>query len=575
MTHFESLANELFLDIFDYFSSIELLHLFFNVNTRLNELLYHYFQSNALDFRSSTKRDFDFICRTILSRLAPRITAIHLSNDDDTPDQVNRFVSYGFHFRQFSHLQSLSLYYIRSIDLTNRLLSQCPRLTSLRLSKCAIDDGCATADDTIEHIWSLSELQFCHLDLSLLNDARIPVPNRISSSLRHLSTSDAVFSPAEFVRLCQCTPRLEQVQVRIKDVSEGDRILQFPTLSLTKLRINFQGSASALRDLIIHLPNLKELLINVSDVYVDGHQWEEMLSQELRRFELFMDFKITLETNIEDELESILESFQTEFWLVQHRWFVQCETVTESRSTHLYTLPFPLKHFCIPVSSHSRLTRSTSRSSCVYQRVQTLSFPSSATPLVPPHPTRFPSVRHLQLSCPFDETLWTMLPRLDRLTSLEIFSGVYSDENDRSIAQLGRLLERAVRLDSLTIGCLVLSHLSSMSITNTSIRRLDLIADDGHFYGLECLASIRSIFDDRCEVLLINLEQRTTVPELLKNLPNLRALVFQCQDDRWGESLEASTGEDELLDWLRCHLPAEFSIVRDESEPSAIQLWIA
>ena len=572
--NFESLANELLLDVFDSFSGIELLRLFFGLNTRLNELLYHYFQTNALDFRSSKRRDFDFICRNILPTLAPRITAIHLSNDSDTPDQVHRFVSYGFQFRQFSQLRSLSLYYIRSFDSINEILRQCPLLTSLRLIKCTFDDGFTKADDTIDQIWSLSQLHSCHLDLLLLNNTSIPAPRRISSSIQCLSTDDDPYTLEEFVRLCHCTPRLRQVHLRLKDTSPNDRALHFPMLSLTKLHLNFQGSMSTLQELFINLPNLTELIVKVSDVYIDGYQWAEMLSNQLRQFELSMEFKAALNTHLEQELEAIVESFQTEFWLVSHQWFVQCDIDSESRSTHIYTLPFPLKKFCIPSCGRTRLIRSTSKNPCSYHRVKKLYLPSSSAPLVSPYPMRFPSVQHFQLSYPFDETVWTMLPRLDRLRSLEIFSGMYSDENDQSSALLRSLLERAIHLDSLTIGCLVLSQLSSMSIKNTSIRRLDLITDDGHFYGLECLALIHSIFAERCEVLLINLEHRTTVLELLKNLPHLRALIFQCQDDRWGESDEISTGEDETLDWFKCQLPAAFSIVRDESEPSAIQLWI-
>ncbi|CAF2099131.1 unnamed protein product [Rotaria magnacalcarata] len=95
---------------------------------------------------------------------------------------------------------------------------------------------------------------------------------------------------------------------------------------------------------------------------------------------------------------------------------------------------------------------------------------------------------------------------------------------------------------------LIISQLALVKFKNKSIRRLDLIANDGHFYGLEFV-------------------------DLIENMPNLRALTFQCQDDRWGDTNEALLIEDEFVQWLKNRLPSHCLVIRDENELSAIQLW--
>ncbi|CAF0716953.1 unnamed protein product [Adineta steineri] len=52
--NFESLANELLLDIFDYYSVIHLLRTLFGLNIRINNLVLEYFRSPVIDFRSLT-----------------------------------------------------------------------------------------------------------------------------------------------------------------------------------------------------------------------------------------------------------------------------------------------------------------------------------------------------------------------------------------------------------------------------------------------------------------------------------------------------------------------------------------
>ena len=79
----ESLANELLLDLFEYISSVDLLHAFYGLNNRFDKLLHDHLQTHSLDFRSTSKTNFRLICQQYLPTFANSIYSIYLSDDDN------------------------------------------------------------------------------------------------------------------------------------------------------------------------------------------------------------------------------------------------------------------------------------------------------------------------------------------------------------------------------------------------------------------------------------------------------------------------------------------------------------
>jgi len=73
----------------------------------------------------------------------------------------------------------------------------------------------------------------------------------------------------------------------------------------------------------------------------DG-KWEEFLQVNLPHLN---KFKFSLKCwklidHTREELQSILESFQTPFWIEHKKWFVACEFSPEYRHTfHIYSMP--------------------------------------------------------------------------------------------------------------------------------------------------------------------------------------------------------------------------------------------
>jgi hypothetical protein len=176
----EQLANELLLDMFEYLKNVHLLRAFSHLNSRFNNLLIIHFQTHGLDFQSTFKCDFDIICQQNLPLLAESITALRLSDDDDTPDQINLFLSDYFPRYQFIQLKSLSLYHLSSIEIIKKVALQfrhLPLLTHFSLIDCHLKFHKKTLRNILNRIWHLRKLAHCHLDLNLSRSSNFCTPS--------------------------------------------------------------------------------------------------------------------------------------------------------------------------------------------------------------------------------------------------------------------------------------------------------------------------------------------------------------------------------------------------------------
>ena len=186
----ERLANELFLELFKYLTSVHLLHAFSHLNYRFDTLLIIHFKSHSLDFRSVSKFDFDVTCRQHLPSMIDRIIALRLSDDHDTPDQIDLFFSHGFTLHRFVHLQSLTLYHLQSNETIRQIVVQCRRLSHLTrfcLIKCSSKDHEEIVPNIVDTIWRLSQLKSCQLDWTLVPMTYFPIPTIRSKSIEYLS----------------------------------------------------------------------------------------------------------------------------------------------------------------------------------------------------------------------------------------------------------------------------------------------------------------------------------------------------------------------------------------------------
>ncbi len=89
----ELLPDDILFEPFDYFNGIDLLRTFYGLNNYLNFLLYKQYRFYCFKFNSIPKSNFDMICQEHLPFITDRIISLSLSDDEDTPEQINLFFS--------------------------------------------------------------------------------------------------------------------------------------------------------------------------------------------------------------------------------------------------------------------------------------------------------------------------------------------------------------------------------------------------------------------------------------------------------------------------------------------------
>ncbi len=79
--------------------------------------------------------------------------------------------------------------------------------------------------------------------------------------------------------------------------------------------------------LLRKVPNLINLTVETKVINMDGQMWETVINKYLTKLKIFnlkMQFEIADSNDIEEEIDRLIDSYQTQFWIDQHKWFIQC-----------------------------------------------------------------------------------------------------------------------------------------------------------------------------------------------------------------------------------------------------------
>jgi hypothetical protein len=557
----ESLANELFIDLFEYFSSDHLLHAFHGLNSHFDALLLDYFRIHGLDLRSISKHAFNTICRH-LSLITNQITSLCLSENVDTPGQIDEFYAYGFTLRQFIHLQSLSLYHLHSI---NKILLDLPYL--FHISHLTFDECCYTSDKTnasnfVTIIWSLPKLTHCYIQIQFQPQIYFPIPTVVSSTIEYLSIRDIEPQFNQLTRLWENTPRLQYLSIDFH-FNFSDEFQSSTTTSIITLNVSFFSiDYDILVNLFQNMPNLNRLKIDLPDMYIDGKTWEQIIETYLPKLQSFQ-FRMNdeFDEDKEEQIDEILNLFRTQFWLNKHQWFIRCDWNPQNNNIFLYSLPYAFDNFYFqfPILSKSTCPDDQQWS---YNSVRRLTYKASLSEWSTRSHRQFTKIQELCVYLPINDYFWSIVPKFEQLKLLDILSNENYDE-----IQLQTLLDRTPHLSVLR-----LRNWSSMvpQIKNLSLSQIDLMWCNKWYNHQECIILSRLLLDIQCKVLLIDVKNRTCILELVHTMNNLRALNVRCQDDKWNNK----SIDDELLQWLRENLSTSWTITRDYYPVCSIRLWI-
>lgn len=106
----------------------------------------------------------------------------------------------------------------------------------------------------------------------------------------------------------------------------------------------------------------------------------------------------------------------------------------------------------------------------------------------------------------------------------------------------------------------------SSSIRYIDLRGIDQFGQSQYYNDQQCLSLIRSPLGSQCQHIVIEVEKRTNIIDLVTKMNNLRTLNVRCRDRK--------KNDDDLIKWLQARLPSTCSFAKDSKFSNDIRMWI-
>jgi hypothetical protein len=534
----EDLSNELFVKLFSYLNGADAAFAFSSLNKRFQDLINKY--CKIFDFKSKSKLQFDTIfdeCST------EKWKSLQLSNNDDTPGQIEYcFQRYPLHI-YFNQLESLSLLKINPID--ESILFQVSFLTKLISLK--IGFVCGTT--------------MCSFDFSGLKQLAV-------SSCTNTDWMKVRLKIKLFVILYHFKnfSRFKSLDYTINNCCLDRTILTWPS-QLTHLKIIFENldHSNLILQSLENLPKLISLKIYQKEkgyLPVNGQIWQELIRSSLPLLKIFkFYFQFEYWSFRSNHIKQIISSFSTPFYVNEKKWFVHCDIYPEYRRAVLYTIPFAFDRFTIFTNSFNEnlIRYSTDKNNHlnrnIYSNVKTL-----VGELCLKSEQHFDGINILDL---IRNNYFNSIERLHLLPKYFYRKTLF----DKKIVSknFGILLKNTPYLHSLNIQLNDLQVLTN-NWTNVSvckylsekIRFLKLYPDESRLQSLNgnTLDQIIRIFTLKCQYLSIRiLSSVDTVVLLLRDMQQLYSLHVSVQVTN-DEKLTMKWLEQQQigLNYSNCHI---------------------
>ena len=179
------------------------------------------------------------------------------------------------------------------------------------------------------------------------------------------------------------------------------------------------------------MSNLIQLKLDTDLIDYDGYRWEDIIDNNLPKLKVFhlkMHMKLNLyhEENNEEQVDQLMNSFRSRFWLEKHQWYIRSHFKSELNcmAILLYTLPYAFVDFDSKTLLMPYKFFFTRGLSSIY----------------------FSNIRNLRINLPVGEIFWKIVPTIHQLQSLTV-SSVDVD----ALSHLQTLLNRVPELQSLKI----------------------------------------------------------------------------------------------------------------------------
>lgn len=349
-----ALPVELIHKIFDYVDTETIIFVIRCVCKQLYSIA-NIYDRYELDFRYMFRSDLSLLSRIINPR---NVTSLVLSNELQTSNQINFFLSQ-FSVEQFIRLHSLTLINIENeLEIFQKIIIQCPlRKFSIFLEYDDINNLKLWLSSIIANVY-LRKLEISTSSW-LLYDIQWPIECQLEFlTIFHQCTWHTIKSILNYL---PCLRTLILKDIRLNDLRETTSTQFNCLLSLSLNSSELQ--IEIVEALLSFFPNLEHLQLvndrNFSDpAFFDGYRLENIIEKKLpllNKFEFWFSNYVTYESD-EVNVETLLASFRSLFWLEVKHWIVKCDSQYKAdyEVFYLYSIPICRNDFDYSIQ-HTRI----------------------------------------------------------------------------------------------------------------------------------------------------------------------------------------------------------------------------
>ncbi|CAF1405734.1 unnamed protein product [Rotaria sp. Silwood1] len=290
-----------------------------------------------------SKSNFYLLCRLINP---VNVISLTLSNEERTSNQIDLFILL-VRLRQFTRLISINLIDINEYQL-NFILKRINLnfLTSFSFTIKKYDDRrIKTTNNLLTSI--ITQINFRKIEFNLTNDRLWKISWPYNCSIQYLIVNEDI-NMENIFKILQSSPYLNKIILKqkfskiIKNLSQISRynicFRQLTSLTMEKVNINIDE----LESFLLLTPSIIYLKLISEQRMFDGKRWEQFIEKNLlhlNKFQFYFDYWDPVTKTLED-LQLIITSFRTPFWIEYKKWFVICACdIKRSTTVSLYSIP--------------------------------------------------------------------------------------------------------------------------------------------------------------------------------------------------------------------------------------------
>ena len=331
-----TLPIEIIFNIFDKLDAKTILLSLRGVCTQLYTLASIYDQYH-LEINSISNRNIHLIGRLIQPK---HVISLSLSGSSEQPDKLELFLSL-IQIERFTRLHSLSLSSVKDGKLDRILRNvNSNTLTSLSLSSTSLftKSTMTLLSSTIAKN-SLRQLYF-DINTAIIDQILWPVQCTIEKLTIHGCTD------VQILVILRQSPFLRRLSLKNFELNRIDQAsMANPFRQITSLILDCRNTLMKMLELFLYLtPSITHLGLNCLNFSANClrrfSECEQFIQKQLPLLNTFT-YCIQCPNYDDDDIESLILPFRTEFWLKQKRWFVTCKYIIDSsnRSVTLQSSP--------------------------------------------------------------------------------------------------------------------------------------------------------------------------------------------------------------------------------------------